>query len=355
MDLARRHLAPPRRGVQIGASGIKPFPGVRPWNLAFPDSEWFDPASQQRLGLVPAPVHLTGDTLSLPFPDGALDYCLSAHVIEHMPDTLRALREMDRVVRPGGTAFLMAPHRDRTFDAPRPRTPLQHHLADWALRTTVASEPLAPLNHYHVWITQDFLALVDFMNGVRLVDWELLDVEDLDSYWADGFTIVARRRSACPPPPPPDPQAPVAFHHLVPDLPFQVSSRTVDRILPGPRLPPAPPVPRGTWRVTPVRAGFPPAADPTFLLEVGPAAPPPIVRAARLLPDRLLVEGEHFTDLTWIEVRLPDGSTLRVLPELRDGALSVARPPGTPAPAGAVLRVVTPPPGGGAAGPVGLA
>ena len=42
MELARRHLAPPRRGIEIGASGAKPFPGVHSGKVSFPDSEWYD-------------------------------------------------------------------------------------------------------------------------------------------------------------------------------------------------------------------------------------------------------------------------------------------------------------------------
>ncbi len=354
MELARRHLAPPRRGIEIGASAMKTFPGVRSWNLNYPGSEYYDRDVQALFGLPPVPVHVFGDALRMPLPDGALDYVLSAHVIEHMPDALRALREMDRVVRPGGTLFLMVPHRDRTFDAPRPRTPLQHHLADWALRTTVASEPLAPLNHYHVWITQDFLALIDFMNAVRLVHWEIADVEDVDSIHGDGFTVVARKVAHLPEPPPADARAPVAFHQLVLDLPFQVSARTIDRIVPGARLPDAPDVPRGTWRAVPVHAGFPPVAGRPFRVEVGAPVSLPVVERVRLEPARMVVEGRHLTETSWIEVRLPGGACIRILPEHEEGRLVVARPPDAPSPRGAELRVVTPAPGGGTSAPFAL-
>lgn len=44
-----------------------------------------------------------GDLQSLPFVDAAFDVALSGLVLNFVPDQLRALRELARVVRPGGT------------------------------------------------------------------------------------------------------------------------------------------------------------------------------------------------------------------------------------------------------------
>ncbi len=63
-------------------------------------------------------------------PDGAYDAVLASHVIEHTADPLRALREWQRVLRPGGAVLLVVPHRDGTFDHRRPPTPIEHLRAD---------------------------------------------------------------------------------------------------------------------------------------------------------------------------------------------------------------------------------
>ncbi|NNK65312.1 MAG: class I SAM-dependent methyltransferase [Rhodobacteraceae bacterium] len=46
------------------------------------------------------------DVLSLPYDDQSFDVVMAAHVLEHLPDPRRALREMVRVLNPGGMVFV---------------------------------------------------------------------------------------------------------------------------------------------------------------------------------------------------------------------------------------------------------
>jgi len=56
----------------------------------------------------------------------AYDFVLASHVIEHVANPLRALREWRRVLKPGGAMVLVVPHKERTFDHRRPVTALAH-------------------------------------------------------------------------------------------------------------------------------------------------------------------------------------------------------------------------------------
>ncbi len=49
------------------------------------------------------------DLASLPFADGEFDFILSLETLEHAPDPLRFLRELARVLKPGGTLVLSCP------------------------------------------------------------------------------------------------------------------------------------------------------------------------------------------------------------------------------------------------------
>jgi SAM-dependent methyltransferase len=49
------------------------------------------------------------DLQDMDLPDASLDVIMTSHVLEHVPDTDAALREMYRVLRPGGSVILLVP------------------------------------------------------------------------------------------------------------------------------------------------------------------------------------------------------------------------------------------------------
>lgn len=52
---------------------------------------------------------VNGDATRLPFPDGCFDRVIASEVLEHVPDDRAALRELARVLRPGGTLAVTVP------------------------------------------------------------------------------------------------------------------------------------------------------------------------------------------------------------------------------------------------------
>ncbi len=51
--------------------------------------------------------HVTADLTRLPYPDGCFDAVVCGWVLEHLPDPLPGLRELARVLQPGGKLWLM--------------------------------------------------------------------------------------------------------------------------------------------------------------------------------------------------------------------------------------------------------
>jgi len=53
------------------------------------------------------------DITQLPFPDSSFDIIYCSHVLEHVPDDRKAMREIRRVLRPSGWAVLQVPIKGR--------------------------------------------------------------------------------------------------------------------------------------------------------------------------------------------------------------------------------------------------
>lgn len=68
-------------------------------------------------------------------PDGAYDFVLASHVMEHLANPLRALQEWKRVLRPNGTVLVVVPQRETTFDRHRPIASFDHIEADFKAGT----------------------------------------------------------------------------------------------------------------------------------------------------------------------------------------------------------------------------
>lgn len=69
-------------------------------------------AAMREQGEVPAGAEADvkqGDALNLPFPDGEFDRVVAAEVLEHIPEDTKAIAELTRVLRPGGTMAVTVP------------------------------------------------------------------------------------------------------------------------------------------------------------------------------------------------------------------------------------------------------
>lgn len=111
---AQRLVVPPGGQVlEVGAGpgGYWPeMPAIDPsWQITVTD---FSPGmlarARERLSALNHPITvLPADAQNLPFPDASFDTVIANFMLYHVPDRGRALREIYRVLRPGGHLFAM--------------------------------------------------------------------------------------------------------------------------------------------------------------------------------------------------------------------------------------------------------
>lgn len=64
-------------------------------------------------------------------PNSKYDFVLSSHNLEHMANPIKALKEWQRVVKPGGHLLIVLPYHLWTFDRMRIPTAVEHMLEDY--------------------------------------------------------------------------------------------------------------------------------------------------------------------------------------------------------------------------------
>jgi glycosyltransferase involved in cell wall biosynthesis len=169
-------------GIEIGGSAHNQW-GLRTRNVDYTaDMNTAFKIEEVKVCGEALPVDIVSPGDNLPLEDSSVDFVISSHVIEHFPDPIKALKEWHRVVRPGGYLFVVAPHKERTFDKDRERSTLaelkERH------RTGIGPDPDAA--HCSVWITADFVELIDYLG------WPIVEVLDTDDKVGNGFTVVMR-------------------------------------------------------------------------------------------------------------------------------------------------------------------
>ncbi len=170
-------------GIEIGGSAHNPF-GLDTVNVDYTsDLETvFKKAEREMCGKA-LPVDLVAPGDELPLENHSVDFVISSHVLEHFPDPIKALKEWWRVIRPGGYIFAIIPHKERTFDKDRSRTPL----AELIHRHQTGEGPDPGLGHCSVWITEDVIELA------RYLGYPVRAVQDTDDKAGNGFAVLLEK------------------------------------------------------------------------------------------------------------------------------------------------------------------
>jgi SAM-dependent methyltransferase len=114
----------------FGSRGILPvYPVARVDNCVF---------SERTLWATHAKDTLICEATDIAVQDASYDFVLASHVLEHCANPLKALKEWRRILKPGGTLFMVLPDQRRTFDHRRPVTSFEHMLEDYAQDQTEA-------------------------------------------------------------------------------------------------------------------------------------------------------------------------------------------------------------------------
>ncbi len=156
--------------------------------------------------------------------DSSMDFVVACHVLEHIEDPTRALREIHRVLRDGGIFFCALPEPRVTFDRERQPTAMEHllrdhadgsttrreHFVDWVENVerhqpwwaTERPDPEERVElllemdysiHFHVWRPDTF---VEYLGAVRRRDgivFELLDFAGCEPGVDDEFIFILRK------------------------------------------------------------------------------------------------------------------------------------------------------------------
>lgn len=180
-------------GVEIGGGAHNPFaiPGCK--NVNWTAERTLCTEEEIRLCGEFLPVDIVADATALPFDDASLGYVIACHVIEHVWDTIKALKEWWRVVRPGGYVFLVVPHKDRCQPDDTMETTT---LAELQARHSGEAPPPADYGpggyycHRSFWRTADFIALVDSLGMPVCRSLEVCDKVQ------NGFTVALQKALA---------------------------------------------------------------------------------------------------------------------------------------------------------------
>jgi len=128
------------------------------------------------------------DICNLPFEDNEFDFIICNHVLEHIPDDTKAMQELFRILKPGGTAILQVP-----YEANRKRTFEDDSITDPKERAKIFGQ----YDHVRVYGMDYFEKLKSIGFNVDAVDYtNTLLKEDIERFsLAEGELIPVCRKS----------------------------------------------------------------------------------------------------------------------------------------------------------------
>ena len=169
-------------GVEIYESAHNPY-GVDALNVADSKTIAFHNKEQLRLCDETADIDIDALPTNIPLSDDSVDFVLSSHLLQYLPDPIKAIKEWYRIVKPGGYIVFMLPRNDAIeSDKKKELTSIN----DWI----VAKGAKFIIGKRH-WVFTS-TSFQDILKNFKL-KWSVVDVEDPDSKVGNGFWAVYKK------------------------------------------------------------------------------------------------------------------------------------------------------------------
>jgi hypothetical protein len=145
--------------------------------------------SQEKMCGTHMPIDIVGDAENIPAADNNFDYIISSHVIEHVPNPIKAFVEWKRVLKNDGIVFMIFPKRDAdVLDKDRPINKVDDFIDQWHNPQPLTDEKM----HIWVWDLQLMVDLIEGCNHLYDLGFEIIETLETDDKCGNGHTVVCR-------------------------------------------------------------------------------------------------------------------------------------------------------------------
>ena len=195
-------------GIEIGAAAHNPFnlEGCKAVGLKDLDRTDHDFFAREQLAMCNAFVDIDIDAEAdmLPIEDDSLDYVVTSHVIEHLPNPIRAFAEWDRVLHVGGYIFMIVPKRnalpaDSLRGVSSAETFVKAYRENWSADSVpneyMRSVPGGRRGHYWVFTLEELLTLLDLLQFKADIHWEVVEALETDDKVGNGHCVLLRKKA----------------------------------------------------------------------------------------------------------------------------------------------------------------